>query len=102
HKIALSDTGHPPRRNRVRLARDLQVSQRPRRSIRQAENISHLRHAPEVASAPTIDQHHDRHPAEPVIVTARLVPLLTRTTVEPCRAIRLIQRRVLRLTSLLI
>src|SRR5699024_6017544 len=100
HKIALSNTRNPARRNRVRLASNLQVSERPRRSIGQPENVSHLRHAPEIASAPTIDQHHYRHPAEPVIITARLVPLLARATVEPRRPIRLIQRSVLPLARL--
>ena len=71
HKVALSNTGHPACRDSVSLTRELQVSQRSRRSIRQPEHVFHLGDAMEVASTPTIHQHHNRHTTQPVIIAAR-------------------------------
>ena len=79
----------------MRLRSNLQIRKRPRPAASVNPSTSAISgHAQKVASTPTIHQHHNRHTAQPVIITARLVPLLAIATRKPDRTIRLIQRRV--------
>src|SRR5690606_25332466 len=74
HEIALRQTSNPPRRDSVRLARDLKVSQRAGSSISQTDNVRHLRRASEISRATAINEHDNRDPPQTMLIPAGLHP----------------------------
>ena len=68
HEVILRHAADEPRRERVPLRADLHVRHQPRDAVRQADHVSHLRHASPTAGAATVQEHDNRDATELVIV----------------------------------
>ena len=85
----------------MRLTGQLEVRQRPGRSIHQRDRVHHLRHARPLAHTATIQEHHQRNTPQPVVVPIldhppALMPL------QAHRGVRQVQHRIRRRTRRII